>query len=100
MTIRSDPENNEIRALLNMVDFSGKHILEIGCGDGRLTRRYADEAAHVIAIDPFEQSIRRAKANLPSSLRDQVEFRHATFEEYAAAQKPETFDVAILSWSL
>jgi len=38
MTLRSDPENNEIRTLTALADFSGKHVLETGCGDGRLTR--------------------------------------------------------------
>ena len=50
MTIRSDPENSEIRALFDLVDFCGKHVLEIGCGDGRLTWRYAEAAAHVTGI--------------------------------------------------
>jgi 2-polyprenyl-3-methyl-5-hydroxy-6-metoxy-1,4-benzoquinol methylase len=100
MTIRSDPENNEIRALFELVDFSGKHVLEIGCGDGRLTRRYAAAAAHVTGIDPFEQAISRAKANQPDSLRSQVEFHHIDFEDFAAARESDMFDIAILSWSL
>lgn len=100
MTIRSDPENNEIRALLDLVDFSGKHVLEIGCGDGRLTWRYAQAAAHVTGIDPFEQSIGRAKANQPELLRDRVEFHHSTFEDFAAAREAEMFDIALFSWSL
>ena len=70
MTIRSDPENNEIRALFDLVDFSGKHVLEIGCGDGRLTWRYAEAAAHVTAIEPFEEAIGRANVNQPDTLRD------------------------------
>ena len=57
MTIRVDPENGEPRALFNLVDLSSRRVLEIGCGDGRLTWRYADRAAHVTAIDPFEGSI-------------------------------------------
>ena len=36
MTIRTDPENNETRALLDMANFGGQHVLEIGCGDGRV----------------------------------------------------------------
>ena len=100
MTIRSDPENNEIRALFGLVDFSGKHVLEIGCGDGRLTWRYADVAAHVTGIEPFEAAIGRAKANQPDALRGHVEFHHIGFEDFAAAREPETFDVAILSWAL
>jgi 2-polyprenyl-3-methyl-5-hydroxy-6-metoxy-1,4-benzoquinol methylase len=100
MTIRSDPENNEIRALFDLVDFSGNHVLEIGCGDGRLTWRYAEAAAHVTGIEPFEEAIGRASANHPDTLRDQVELHHTAFEDYAAAHESETFDMAILSWSL
>jgi len=100
MTIRSDPENNEICALFNLVDFSGKHVLEIGCGDGRLTRRYAEAAAHVTGIDPFEEAIGRAIANQPDKLLDQVEFHHIAFEDFAAASESEMFDMAIFSWSL
>jgi 2-polyprenyl-3-methyl-5-hydroxy-6-metoxy-1,4-benzoquinol methylase len=98
--IRSDPENNEIRALLDLVDFSGKQVLEIGSGDGRLTRRYAQAAAHVTGIDPFEDAIGRANANLPDTLRDQVAFHSIAFEDFAAAREAETFDIAIFSWAL
>lgn len=100
MTIRSDPEENEIRALFDLVDFSGKHVLEVGCGDGRLTWRYAEAAAHVTGIEPFEEAIRRANANQPDTLRDKVAFHHIAFEDFAAAREPEMFDVAIFSWSL
>jgi 2-polyprenyl-3-methyl-5-hydroxy-6-metoxy-1,4-benzoquinol methylase len=100
MTIRSDPENNEIRALLDLVDLSGKHVLEIGCGDGRLTWRYAGAAARVTAIDPFAEFIRRANANRPDRLRDRVAFHHIAFEDFAAAREAGIFDLAILSWSL
>ena len=100
MTIRSDPENNEIRALFDLVDFSRKHVLEIGCGDGRLTWRYADRAAHVTAIDPFEEAISRAKTNQPDTLRDRVELHHIAFKDFTAARESEMFDMAILSWSL
>ena len=100
MTIRSDPENHEIRALQNLVDISGKHVLEIGCGDGRLTRRYAEAAAHVIAIDPFEEAIRQAKAKQPAASRHQVEFHQIEFENFAAGCESGLYDIAILSWSL
>ena len=100
MTIRSDPENNEIDALFDLVDFSGKHVLEIGCGDGRLTWRYAEAAAHVTGIDPFEEAIERAIASQTETLRDQVEFHHIAFEDFAAARESELFDIVILSWSL
>jgi 2-polyprenyl-3-methyl-5-hydroxy-6-metoxy-1,4-benzoquinol methylase len=98
--IRVDPENNEPRALFALADFHGQSVLEIGCGDGRLTLRYADRAAHVTAIDPFEASITRAKENTPDDLKSRVEFRHIGFDDFAAASASSTFDIAILSWSL
>ena len=100
MTIRTDPENNEPRALFELANFRDKDVLEIGCGDGRLTWRYADRAAHVTAIDPFEGSITRAKENMAEELKSRVEFRHSAFEDFAASSEPSTFDIAILSWSL
>jgi 2-polyprenyl-3-methyl-5-hydroxy-6-metoxy-1,4-benzoquinol methylase len=100
MTIRTDPENNEPRALFALADFNGRRVLEIGCGDGRLTCRYADKAAHVTAIDPFEGSIARAKEETPDTLKNRVEFRHIGFDDFAAASKTSIFDIAILSWSL
>jgi 2-polyprenyl-3-methyl-5-hydroxy-6-metoxy-1,4-benzoquinol methylase len=100
MTIKTDPENNEPNALFALADFNGRSVLEIGCGDGRLTWRYADKAAYVTAIDPFEGSITRAKENTPDNLKSRVEFRHSAFEDFATANAPSSFDIAILSWSL
>jgi len=99
MTIRVDSESNEPRALFALADFNGQRVLEIGCGDGRLTWRFADRAAHVTAIDPFEGSIARAKANTPDTLKNRVEFRHIGFDDFAAESDSSTFDIAILSWS-
>jgi len=100
LTIRSDPEDNEIRALFDLVDFSGKHVLEIGSGAGRLTWRYAEAAAHVTGIEPFEEAVGRAKTEQSDALRDHVEFHHIGFEDFAAACESEVYDMAILSWSL
>lgn len=100
MPVRVDPENNETRALFALADFGGQQVLEIGCGDGRLTWRYADRAAHVTAIDPFAEGITRARENLPKELHGRVEFHHIAFEDFAAASEPGAFDMAILSWSL
>ena len=100
MTIRADPENNEPNALFALADFNSRRVLEIGCGDGRLTWRYADRAARVTAIDPFEGSIAHARENTPDNLKSRVEFRHIGFDHFAATSESSTFDIAILSWSL
>jgi 2-polyprenyl-3-methyl-5-hydroxy-6-metoxy-1,4-benzoquinol methylase len=100
VTIRIDPEGNETDALFDLVEVEGRDVLEIGCGDGRLTRRYADRAAHVTAIDPFEDAIARAQTRLSEAPNDQIEFRHVAFEDLADASDADVFDVALLSWSL
>jgi ubiquinone/menaquinone biosynthesis C-methylase UbiE len=100
MAIRVDPENNEPRALFDLVDFTGQHVLEIGCGNGRMTWRYAERAAHVTAIDPFLDWIAQARDHLPNELRGRVEFHNISFEDFAAISEPALYDIAILAWSL
>ena len=99
MAVRVDPEGNETAALLDLVDLDGREVLEIGCGDGRLTWRYADRVARVTAIEPFAGSIARAKERL-GGMDLPVDFRHVSFEDFAAASDADVFDVALLSWSL
>ena len=95
-----DPEGHEIAALFDLVDLDGKDVLEIGCGDGRLTWRYAERAGHVVAIEPFANAIDRARERIPEAVIDKVELRNVGFEDFASTSKPSTFDVTILSWSL
>jgi 2-polyprenyl-3-methyl-5-hydroxy-6-metoxy-1,4-benzoquinol methylase len=98
MLVRLDPEGNETAALFDLAEsFSGKHVLEIGCGDGRLTWLYADQAAHVTALDPDGDDIAVAIKSLPPRLRDRVEFWAGTIQEFETTTR---FDLAILSWSL
>jgi 2-polyprenyl-3-methyl-5-hydroxy-6-metoxy-1,4-benzoquinol methylase len=100
VTVRIDPEGNETDALFDLVEVGGREILEIGCGDGRLTRRYADQAAHVTAIEPFEDAIARAQKWLSEAPNERIEFQHVAFEHFTAASDADVFDVTLLSWSL
>jgi 2-polyprenyl-3-methyl-5-hydroxy-6-metoxy-1,4-benzoquinol methylase len=100
MTVRTDAEGNETEALFALVDLGDAEVLEIGCGDGRLTWRYADRTAHVTAIDPFEDGIARAKRQLPERLEGTIDFRCVAFERFAAETRSAGFDVVILAWSL
>jgi 2-polyprenyl-3-methyl-5-hydroxy-6-metoxy-1,4-benzoquinol methylase len=94
-----DPENNETRALFRLFDdFAGRSVLEVGCGDGRLTWRYAARAASVTAIDPDSSRIARALAARPDGL-EHISFLALALEDFAARAK-ERFDIAILAWSL
>ena len=93
-----DPDGAEARALGQMVDFSGRRVLEVGCGDGRITWLYAADAAEVLGIDPDEEAIAEARAATPRRLADRVEFRVAEAESLEVPR--QRFDIAFLSWSL
>ena len=96
--LRRDPERTELRALRRRIPLEGARILEVGCGDGRLTRRIAPVARAVAAIDSNEAFIARAKALTPASLRKKVRYGLAVAESLRLPGR--RFDVAILSWSL
>ena len=98
ITIRQDPENSELVALQDFAgSFRGKRVLEVGCGNGRLTFQYAAQAALVHAIDPSEQKIAEARQKMPASLIDRLEFWSVGIEHCFA---PEKYDTVLLSWSL
>ncbi len=96
MAVRLDPEGNEIAALTALVpSFMGSRILEVGCGDGRLTRLDAENAGSVLAIDPDESAIAMLRNDPPPG---PVEIRAIGFEHLVAPD--QSFDVILLSWSL
>jgi ubiquinone/menaquinone biosynthesis C-methylase UbiE len=101
MTILLDPEENETHALMEYTgSLEGKSVLEIGCGDGRLTWRYAGHAEHVTGIDPDADRINRALASFPQHLRQKVELHNIGLDDLAAQVHSNKFDIAILAWSL
>jgi len=93
MAIDEDPEGHEIAALGAMVSFASCRVLEIGCGDGRLTERYVDEAASVVAVDPDADAVSELAAAFPH-----VDTRAIGFEELALP--PGSFDIVLFAWSL
>jgi 2-polyprenyl-3-methyl-5-hydroxy-6-metoxy-1,4-benzoquinol methylase len=92
-----DSGGAEARVLGGTAEFSGARVLEVGCGDGRLTWLYAPRAESVLGLDPDEEQIALARSNTPPELAGRVRFQAAEVEDLS---KTETFDVAFLSWSL
>jgi ubiquinone/menaquinone biosynthesis C-methylase UbiE len=93
-----DADGSEQRAIHELVDFTGKNVLEIGCGSGRVTWSYADCAASALAVDPREKDIAQARQRTPLSLRDRVTFlaADATALEFPVG----AFDVVVFSRSI
>jgi 2-polyprenyl-3-methyl-5-hydroxy-6-metoxy-1,4-benzoquinol methylase len=93
-----DPEGEHLAALRRLGDFRGRRVLEMGCGDGRLTQGIAAEAAHVLAFDPDAESVARARLSLPAALAARVSFQVASAQELEL--EPGEFDPVVFSWSL
>lgn len=93
-----DPEGAHLAALRGAADFRNQRILELGCGDGRLTVSIASEAAFLLAFDPDEDAVERARRELPFELGDRVAYRVALGDQIEV--EPTSFDLALFSWSL
>jgi 16S rRNA A1518/A1519 N6-dimethyltransferase RsmA/KsgA/DIM1 with predicted DNA glycosylase/AP lyase activity len=94
MAIVEDPEEHELAALRAVAaSFASRRVLEIGCGDGRLTRRYAREAASVVAIDPDADAIAELRRELPG-----VDARAIGVEGLSIPDR--SVDVVLFAWSL
>jgi ubiquinone/menaquinone biosynthesis C-methylase UbiE len=93
-----DLQGDETAALAEIIDFGGKRVLEVGAGDGRLTWRVAAETKSLLAIDPDQERIDQARADLPPELAGRVDFRVMDAVELDVPKR--SFDIALLSWSL
>ncbi len=98
IAVRVDPEQYEFDALLALAgDLTGKRVLEIGCGNGRITTHLAQFATHVTAIDPNEERIAQAIEQMPPDLADKICYRAIPLADVPAGER---FDLVLLSWSL
>ena len=86
----------EVDTVRELVDVSGKRVLEMGCGDGRFTFLYAHDAAYVLGVDPKRGEIDEARRSRPAELAKRVQFRVAK----TIRPPRRRFDIALFSWSL
>ena len=98
MALQKDPEGTETSFLHRSTEFAGQRVLEIGCGDGRLTWRYANTAGSLIGIDLDAEALTAAASNCPADLVETVSFVRAGSLDLPFPR--ETFDIAFLAWSL
>ncbi len=98
MSLQRDPEGFEQKILHTFVDFKDKRVLEVGCGEGRLTWKYAGASNLTVGFDPDHDALRVARADSPHDLQQHVHFANASASHIPFSK--ETFDIAILAWSL
>ena len=98
MPLQRDPEGFEQKVLHALVGFNGKRVLEVGCGEGRLTFKYAAASSLTVGFDPDHDALRIARADSPHAMQKHVHFAGASVSHISFSK--ETFDIAILAWSL
>ena len=93
-----DEAGVEGAAIERLVALDGRRIIDVGCGEGRLTAFAAARGATVYAFDPSHESLIAADAALTPQERSRVRFAAHTAEALDVAT--ERFDVALCGWSL
>ena len=69
MAMRGDSSGQEKSYLLDMLGDDIGCVLEIGYGDGRLTRKYAARATGVVGIDLPRSLVIETESALPPNVR-------------------------------
>ncbi|BBO73223.1 hypothetical protein DSCW_06400 [Desulfosarcina widdelii] len=88
-----DINNKALKMIQDFVVLQKQKVLEIGCGEGRMSKFLSHETQRYIAIDPDEKSIEKAKSkNL------NIDFRIGTGE--ALEFEDSSFPIIIFTLSL
>jgi ubiquinone/menaquinone biosynthesis C-methylase UbiE len=90
---RIETYNSDLVKIEEYVELNGKALLEVGCGEGRLTAILADKSATVIAVDPDGAKIDAARKKLTNAT-----FLVGSGEKLFFATG--TFDIVLFSYSL
>jgi 2-polyprenyl-3-methyl-5-hydroxy-6-metoxy-1,4-benzoquinol methylase len=91
-----DPRH-ETQLIERHVRLSARDVLEVGCGNGRLTLEYAGRARRVVAIEPNREMVHEARARARSRGLRNVRFLTRPAQ---TGIRGGPFDVVLFSWSL
>jgi SAM-dependent methyltransferase len=59
-----DADGDLWRALADLVDWAGRDVVDVGCGDGFHLPRFARTARRVVGVEPYRPLVRRARARV------------------------------------
>lgn len=85
--------SSDLPKIEEFVELSGRKMLEIGCGNGRLSSLLADEVKSLTAIDPDKAMINLARKKIGG-----VDFRVGCGEKLEFSDN--SYDIVLFSYSL
>lgn len=91
--MKQNSERKTMEVISRFVDLTGKDVLEIGCGDGRLTAWLTGKPKHLTAIEPDGARAETARKNVAGA-----DFFVCSGERLAFSAA--TFDIVLFSLSL
>lgn len=89
-------ENSDVKIIERIsahVDLNGKKVLEVGCGQGRITKLLIEKGAQVTAVDPDKKALQAARKMVPKAKLEVGSGEKLKF-------KDESFHVVIFTLSL
>ena len=75
------------------IDLTGKQILDIGCGTGAYTLRFAQKAKHIDAVDISPEMLRILREDAHSNHLNNITTHVSSWEAYPTSDTP--YDIAI-----
>lgn len=91
-------DDTDMRCLPGAEALAGKRVLEVGCGDGRLTFKLAPLVAEIVAVDYDERFILAGKRRQALHGFSNVEFRQ--MDAHALELGDGSFDYVLFPWVL
>jgi protein-L-isoaspartate O-methyltransferase len=87
----------EARLIQRYARLAGRDVLEVGCGNGRLTVEYAGDARRVVALEPNRTLLASARARARALGLMSVHFAAQPAQK---GIRDGPYDVVLFSWSL
>lgn len=95
---RSYPDpRTEVALIERAARLRGRDVLEVGCGNGRLTLAYARRARSVVAVEPSAETIAKARTRARRAGIRNVRFSGRPAQ---TGIRGGPYDVVLFSWSL
>lgn len=86
--------NHYGNALLELIDGDNLSVLDLGCGDGKLTKVLQDRGFHVDGMDASEDMLEIAKSNYPD-----IRFIHSDATDFTIREQYDVvFSNAVFHW--